>query len=58
MENRFETFTVLIAKINRYIHKIKTKDLNKIDAKVRKLGLENEQWFLDWQDELNKISVR
>lgn len=34
------------------------QDLNKIDVKVRKLGLENEQWFLDWQDELNKISVR
>lgn len=34
------------------------QDLNRIDAKVRKLGLENEQWFLDWQDELNKISVR
>jgi hypothetical protein len=32
--------------------------LNKIDTKVRKLGLENEQWFLDWQDEINKISVK
>ena len=33
-------------------------DLNKIDSKVRKLGLENEQWFLDWQDKLNEISTR
>ena len=34
------------------------QDLNRIDSKVRKLGLEHEQWFLDWQDKLNEISVR
>lgn len=30
----------------------------RIDREVRKKGLENEQWFLDWQDELNAISVK
>ena len=49
--------TMLIKAIIKCLNKT-IQDLNKIDAKVRKLGLENEQWFLDWQDELNKISVR
>lgn len=43
----------IIKSLNKIIY-----DLNKIDAKARKLGLENEQWFLDWQDELNKISTK
>ena len=25
---------------------------------VFNLGMQNEQWFLDWADELNAISVR
>lgn len=29
-----------------------------IDNEVRNLGLQNEQWFLDWQDKLNEISVK
>lgn len=29
-----------------------------IDKEVRARGLQNEQWFLDWQDELNRISVK
>lgn len=29
-----------------------------IDKEVRNLGLQNEQWFLDWQDKLNEISVK
>ena len=28
------------------------------DQTVRDLNKENEQWFLDWQDDLNEISVR
>lgn len=28
------------------------------DREVRARGLENEQWFIDWQDELNRISVK
>ena len=40
--NEYETKSVIIATGSKY----------------RLLGLENEQWFLDWQDELNKISVR
>lgn len=28
------------------------------DETVRKFGLENEQWFINWQDELNAISVK
>ena len=28
------------------------------DRTVRDLNKENEQWFLDWQDNLNEISVR
>lgn len=29
-----------------------------IDKEVRARGLQNEQWFLDFQDSLNEISVR
>ena len=32
--------------------------LDSIIKMVEEQGLTNEQWFLDWQDELNKISVR
>lgn len=34
------------------------KFIEVLDREVRSMGLENEQWFLDWQDELNKISVK
>lgn len=33
-------------------------NINNIDREVRARGLQNEQWFLDWQDELNRISVK
>ena len=33
-------------------------NINNIDKEVRARGLQNEQWFLDWQDELNRISVK
>ena len=33
MEERFETFTVLIAKINRCIKKIKTEEMNQMNLK-------------------------
>ena len=29
-----------------------------IDELVRENNLQNEQFFIDWQDELNEISVR
>ena len=29
-----------------------------IDREVRARGLQNEQWFLDFQDKLNDISVK
>lgn len=29
-----------------------------LDREVRSLKLENNQWFIDWQDELNRISVK
>lgn len=29
-----------------------------IDKEVRARGLQNEQWFLDWQDFINQISVK
>lgn len=29
-----------------------------LDKEVRSKNLQNEQWFLDWQDELNSISVK
>ncbi len=32
--------------------------INAIDKQVRASHLENEQWFLDWQDKLNEISVK
>lgn len=32
--------------------------LKEVDETVRENGLENEQWFLDWQDKLNEISVK
>lgn len=33
------------------------KNARNLDSFTRELGLENDQRFLDWQDELNKISV-
>lgn len=29
-----------------------------LDQLVREHNLQNEQWFLDWQDKLNEISVK
>lgn len=29
-----------------------------LDREVRARGLQNEQWFLDFQDKLNEISVK
>lgn len=34
------------------------KNSKECDEITRKLGLENEQWFINWQDELNAISVK
>ena len=34
------------------------KEIERIDTFVRKYNYQNEQWFLDWQDKLNEISVR
>lgn len=31
---------------------------NWVDKKARSINLTDEQWFLDWQDSLNEISVR
>lgn len=32
--------------------------LKEFDKACREEGFQNEQWFLDFQDELNEISVR
>lgn len=32
--------------------------INVLEREARNKGFANEQWFLDWQDELNSISVR
>ena len=32
--------------------------VQELDKMVREKALENEQWFLDWQDKLNEISVK
>ena len=29
-----------------------------VDREVRARGLQNEQWFLDFQDKLNELSVK
>ena len=29
-----------------------------VDAYATQYNLRNEQWFIDWQDKLNEISVR
>lgn len=29
-----------------------------LDKEARHRNLSNEQWFIDWQDKLNEISVR
>ena len=34
------------------------KDIKIIDQEARLYNCQNEQWFLDWQDKLNEISVR
>ena len=37
---------------------IMIEQLETFDSLVRKAHYENEQWFLDFQDKLNEISVR
>lgn len=32
--------------------------IREIDEEIRHLNLENEQKFLNWQDELNELSVK
>ena len=34
------------------------KDIKIIDQEVRLYDLQNEQWFINWQDEINRISVK
>jgi len=34
------------------------EEATKLDALARSLELQNKQWFLDWQDKLNELSVR
>lgn len=34
------------------------KDIKIIDQEARLYNLQNEQWFINWQDEINKISVK
>lgn len=33
-------------------------DLKIIDQEARLYNCQNEQWFINWQDEINKISVK
>lgn len=32
--------------------------LERLDREVRSRNLQNEQWFLDWQDHLNLLSIK
>jgi hypothetical protein len=50
-EHRLELEEILEAK--EILDKVK-----QFDTQVRSAHLENEQWFLDWQDKLNEISVK
>ena len=34
------------------------KDIKIIDQEARLYNCQNEQWFINWQDEINKISVK
>lgn len=34
------------------------KYIDVLEKEARVNGLSNEQWFINWQDELNAISVR
>jgi hypothetical protein len=34
------------------------RDIKIIDQEARLYNLQNEQWFINWQDEINKISVK
>ena len=43
--------------IKRFLE-ITIGQLEVLDNLVRKAHYENEQWFLDFQDKLNEISVR
>ena len=48
----------------KYINNLKDRlklciiHLEFLDSLIRKNHYENEQWFLDFQDKLNEISVR
>ena len=33
-------------------------DIKIIDQEARLYNLQNEQWFINWQDEINRISVK
>lgn len=49
--------TILVWCLSRLMNRT-IKDSDLVDRISREYGYENNQHFLDWQDELNKISVR
>jgi len=48
---------VLVKLLQKLCNKI-IKRSKLVDKTVREFNLENEQWFINWQDELNAISVK
>jgi hypothetical protein len=34
------------------------EDIERLDFYIRSHNYQNEQWFIEWQDDLNKVSVR
>ena len=61
MDNYGQLWTIMenLAKylLKRYAKKA-LKDVNKVIIATEKLNLINEQWFLDFLDSLNALSVK
>ena len=48
----------LMRKCLKHFAKQIIKNANKLDRYVNKYEFNNEQWFINWQDNLNEISVK
>lgn len=58
MENVEDALLLSLKAITRLHLKNSIEVIEKLDEVVRDNKWENEQWFLDWQDKLNEISVK
>lgn len=49
--------SIRVSYLKRYLMYL-LEDIERVDLYVRSHNYQNEQWFIEWQDDLNKVSVR